>query len=79
MALAPSAPDLLKELNVEEKTPAVKSKTIWTGALGILVGILAMPQVTGMIPPDALPYVVQAQGVLMIILRLMTGNPIGKN
>lgn len=55
---------------------ALGSKTIWANIIVIVLGILAMPEVSGILPPESTPYVVIAVGVLNLLLRVVTGTPI---
>lgn len=50
------------------------SKTAWVGAITALLGLI--DQFKPFIPEGYLRYVLAAYGVLVIVMRLLTGEPI---
>lgn len=53
------------------------SKTVWVNILTVLVGIVGVVQVSaGTLPPAALPYLTMAGGILNVILRFVTSQPV---
>ena len=50
--------------------------------LNVVVGlgaILALPEVTGLIPQESVKYVIAAQAVMNVVLRFLTTTPIGES
>lgn len=59
----------------------LKSKTIWTGASVALLGLLEAFKITdfaAFIPDNLEPLVVSGIGFLIVVLRLMTTQPISE-
>ena len=50
------------------------SKTFWANLLGGLLQVIGLA--SGAIPPQYAPYLAAAQGILNIILRLLTNQPV---
>jgi len=65
-----------KKTTVEYRAESVLvSKTMWVGFLTTLLGILALPEVAGLIPPQYLPPTISIIGVLIMVLRKATVRP----
>ena len=50
------------------------SKTAWVGAIMALIGII--DQFSPFIPADYRKYALAVSGILVIVMRLLTGEPI---
>jgi hypothetical protein len=57
--------------------PFYESKTWWTNALVFVIAVLSLPQLGGIVPAEAMPYVGTGAAIANVILRFMTTEPIG--
>ena len=48
------------------------SKTVWFNVLTLLATVVALPEVTGLLPDGALRFVVAFQAIVNVVLRLST-------
>ena len=48
------------------------SKTVWFNILTLLATVVALPEVTGLLPDGALRFVVAFQAIVNVALRLST-------
>lgn len=73
----PSATPKASPTVAVEVKPIWQSKTFWVGVLQTLIAILTfMPTVEGVVPDTWLRYVLLASGVLTIVLRQLTEQPV---
>ena len=49
-----------------------RSRTFWFNLLGAVALIVSMPEVTGLLSPDAMKYAVGVGAVVNILLRFVT-------
>lgn len=54
-------------------------RTVVVNILTACVIILALPEVTNIIPHEAAPYLVAAQAIINVVMRVITTTPIGKS
>lgn len=54
---------------------AIRSKSILTGVGTLVVGLASVPCV-GLVPLAACPYLLLASGLLSIVLRFVTSQPV---
>lgn len=52
-------------------------RTIIVNVLTVATAIIALPEVTGLIPADGIPYLLAVQGAINIAMRFVTSTPIG--
>lgn len=57
-----------------ETKPWYLSKTLWFNIITILAAILAVPEITSIIPPEFLKYIVALNGIGNIILRVISAT-----
>ena len=57
-----------------EPKPIWQSKTFWVNALTLVATVLG--SITGILPPEAAPYIVGVQSVVNVILRFLTERPV---
>ena len=50
------------------------SKTVWFNVLTLLSTVVALPEVTGLLPDGALRFVVAFQAIVNVVLRLSTNQ-----
>lgn len=65
-------------MSEEVKKHWFTSKTVWFNVLAIVVTITAGLGYTGEVSEGLMPYMPAIQGVINIILRLITKQPVGK-
>lgn len=53
-----------------------RSRTFWLNVATGLSVLLAMPELTAILGPDALKYVVLIQSAANVILRVLTSQPV---
>lgn len=46
--------------------------------LTAVIAVLALPEVSGLIPPEYVKFVPAVQGVVAIVMRQMTTTPVGQ-
>ena len=57
--------------------PIMASKTVWLNLATVLAAALAVPEVSGIIPAAALPYLLALNAVLNIVVRVYaTSEPV---
>lgn len=60
----------------ESKHPG-SSRTVWLGALTVMLAALTDPSVVAIIPVEWAPKLLALVGVLNIVLRAFTNKPLG--
>ena len=50
--------------------PVLASKTVWASLAAIIAGVLAVPEILAVIPLAWMPYLLAANGVIGIVLRV---------
>lgn len=52
------------------------TKGFWVNTLTGIAAILALPQVSGLIPPKGVPYVMAAQAIIAVVMRRFATVPV---
>ena len=54
-----------------------QSKTVWVNALVAVASLLTLITGTYTLPPSVMPWITLALGIINIVLRFLTDQPIG--
>ncbi len=64
-------------MDINHMKSIIQSKVVWLNTITLILGILALPEFTQVLPTIALPYILLTNAILNLILRMFfTNQPI---